>query len=86
MLIVMDKSTQEKHPPQPLQTNKKHFKIAVFVLTSYNGLFIITNKNIKVFFTVSINDDDFNVISITPGAYELERLDDKKKQFTIKDG
>ena len=30
MLIVMDKSTHEKHLSQPLQTSIKRFKIAVF--------------------------------------------------------
>ena len=29
MLIVMDISTPEEHLSQPLQTNIKHFKIAV---------------------------------------------------------
>ena len=33
LLIVMDKSTHEEHLFQPLQTNNKHFKIAVTFLT-----------------------------------------------------
>ena len=43
MLIVMDKSTQEEHLSQPLQTNNKQFKIAVTFLTGYNGIFNVAN-------------------------------------------
>ena len=76
MSIVMDKSTHEEHLSQPLQTNNKHFKIAVTFLTGYNGIFNVTNSNNEIYFTKSINDDDFGVISISPGAYELESLND----------
>ena len=34
MLIVVNKSTHEEHIFQPLQTNKKQFKIAVTCLTA----------------------------------------------------
>ena len=34
MLIVMDKSTHEKHLSQPLQKNNKQFKLAVTSLTA----------------------------------------------------
>ena len=43
MLIVMNKSTPGEHLSQPLQTNKKRFKIAVTFLTGFNGLFNVTN-------------------------------------------
>ena len=33
MLIVMDKSTHQKHLSQPLQTNNNQFKNAVTILT-----------------------------------------------------
>ena len=46
----MDKSTHEKHLSQSLQTNNKHFKIAVTFLTGYNGIFNGTNSN-NVFFS-----------------------------------
>ena len=46
MLIVMDKSTHEEHLSQPLRTNNKQFKLAVF-LTGYNGIFNVTDKNNK---------------------------------------
>ena len=50
MLIVMDKSTHEEHLSQPLQTNKKLFKIAVTFLSAYNGIFNVTNKKKQVLF------------------------------------
>ena len=33
ILIVMDKSTHEEHLFQPLQTNNRHFNVAVTFLT-----------------------------------------------------
>ena len=45
IIIVMDKSTHEEHLSQPLQTNVKHYKIAVTFLTDYNGIFNITKSN-----------------------------------------
>ena len=50
MLIVMDKSTHEEHLNQPLQTNNKQFKVAVIFLTGFNGIFNLTNSNIKFYF------------------------------------
>ena len=47
MLIVMDNSTHEEHLSQPLQTKNKQFKIAVTFLTAYNGIFNVTNSNIR---------------------------------------
>ena len=44
MLIVMDKSTHEEHLSQPLPIKNKRFKIAVTLLTGYNGIFNVTNK------------------------------------------
>ena len=86
MVVVMDKSTYEEHLSQPLQTNKKQFKIAVTFLTGYNGFFNVTDKKIKFYFTKSAKDDDFSVISIPPCAYELESLNDEIKRIIIKDG
>ena len=72
MLIVMDKSTHEEHLSHPLQTNNKQFKIAVTFLTRYNGIFNVTSKNNKFYFTKSINDEDGYIkITILPGAYEI---------------
>ena len=85
LLIVMDKSTHEEHLSQPLQTNNEQFHIAVPFLTGYNGSFNVTNKNNNFYFTVSINDDDFSVFSIPPGAFELESLNDEIKRIIIKE-
>ena len=84
MLIVMDKSTQEEYFSQPLQTNNKQFKIAVTFLTGYNGIFNVTNANNKFYFTKSISDEDgFVQITISPGAYELENLNNEIKRIII---
>ena len=86
MFIVIDKSLHEEQLDQPLQTNIKYFKNVVTFLTGYIGIFNITNKNKKFYFTVLISDDDFNVIYIPPGAYELESLENEIKRVNIRDG
>ena len=69
MLVVMDKSTNEEHLSQPLQTNNKQFKIAVTFLTAYNVILNVTYSNIKFYFKKTItNEDDFIQITIPPGA------------------
>ena len=84
MLIVMDKSTHEKHFYQPLQTNNKQFKIAVTSVTGYNGIFIVTNSNNKFYSMKSITDEDsFVQITRPPGAYEIEALDKELKMIII---
>ena len=62
MLIVMDQSTHEEHLSQPLQTNNKQYKIGVTFLTGYDGIFNITNSNIKFCFIKSITDKDGYII------------------------
>ena len=47
ILIVMDKSTHEEHFSLSLQVNKNQYKIAVILLTGYNGIFNVTNKIIN---------------------------------------
>ena len=83
MLIVMDKSTHEEHLSQPLQTNNKQFKIAITFLNAYNGIFNVTDKNNKFYFLKSITDDEYIIITIPPGAYEIESLDSEIKRITI---
>ena len=84
LLIVMDKSTHEEHLFQPLQTNNKQFKKAVTFLSAYNGIFNVTNLNNKFCFTKSITDDDhYTLITISPGAYEIESLNDEIKRIII---
>ena len=78
MLIVTDKSPHEKHLSQPLQTNIKHFGIANTFLTGYNGIFNATKKNKKFYFKKSITDgDDLIQITLPPGAYEIEKLNNE---------
>ena len=83
ILIVMDKSIHEEHLFQPLQTNNKHFKLAVTFLSAYNGIFNVTNENNKFYFFKSISDDDHIQISIRPGVYEIEALDNEIKRIII---
>ena len=86
-LIVMDKSTHGEHLSQPFQTNNKQFKIAITFLTGYNGIFNVTNKNNNFFFVKSITDEDGYIqITIPPGAYELESLNNEIKRIIIDEG
>ena len=47
LFIIMDKSTHEEHLLDSLQTNNKKFKLAIFFLAGYNGIFNVTNLNIR---------------------------------------
>ena len=86
ILIIMDKSTHQEHLFQPLQTNNKQFKTAVTFLSAYNGIFNVTNENNKFYFTKSITDDNrYIMITIPPGAYEIESLNDEIKRIIIND-
>ena len=86
MLIVVDKATHEEHLPQPLQNNKKQFKIAVTFLNGYNGIFNVTDKNIKFYFNTSFGDIEPRFVNIPPGVYELENLDNEIKRICFTDG
>ena len=84
MLIVMVKSTHTEPLFQPLQTNNRQFKIAVFFLTGYNGFFNLTNSTKKFYFKKTItNEDGFVQITIPPGAYEIEAVDQELKRIII---
>ena len=84
ILIVMKKSTNEEHFAQALKTNNKQFKLAVRFLSGYNGIFIVTNENNKIYFEKTISDDDgFIEITIPTGAYEIESLNNEIKRITI---
>ena len=83
MLIVMDKSTHKEHLSQPLQTNEKQFKIAITFLTGFNGIYDVTDKNNILYFLKSITDDDYIIITIPPGAYEIEALDKEIRRIII---
>ena len=66
MFIVMDKSTHEEHLAQPLQTNNKHFKLAVTFHSSYKGVFNVTDKNNKFYFMKSITDKEGYIQTTIP--------------------
>ena len=52
----------------------------------YNGIFNVTNKNIKLFFKKAIKNEDFIQITIPPGAYEIESLNNEIKSIIIEKG
>ena len=84
MLIDKDKSTHEEHLSQPLETNNKQFKKAVTFLTGHNCIFNVTNSNNKFYFMNSFTDeDDFIQITIPPGAFEIESLNDEIKRINL---
>ena len=86
MLIDMDKSSHEEHLSQPLQTNNKQFKIAVTFLFAYNGIFNVTSRKNKFYFEKALIDEDFFQITISPGAYEIESLDDEIRRIIFDEG
>ena len=55
-------------------------------MTANNCVFHITNKNNKFYFTRSFNDDRYSQISIGPGAYERESLNNEIKRAIIEEG
>ena len=83
----MDKSTNQETLFQPLQTNIKHFKIAVTILAGCNGIFNVLDKNIKFYFVKSITDEaGFIQFTVSPGAYEIESLNNLIKRIIIDEG
>ena len=85
MLIVMKKSSHEKHLSQPLQTKNKQYKIAVTFLNCYIGIFNVTNKNLEFFFISVIEGAEYNII-IPQGAYEKESLNAEFKRNVTDEG
>ena len=84
MSFLMDKSTDEENLSQPRQTNRNQFKIAVTLLTGYNGIFNVTDKNHKFHFMKSIPDKDGYIqITIPHGVYEIESLNNEPKRIII---
>ena len=87
IFIVRDKSTHEEHLSQPLTTNNKQFKVAVTFLNGFNGIFNATSKKIKFYFLKSITDENGYIqITIPPGAYEVESLNNEIKRINIDEG
>ena len=83
MLILMDKSIHENNSSQQLQPHNKQFTNAVIILNGHHGIFIVTGKTDSSFFERSINDVDFNVKTIPPGASEFESLNNEIKRKVI---
>ena len=55
-------------------------------MTAFNGIFNVTDSNNKFYLTKSITDDDhYIMITIPPGAYEIEALNDEIKRINIDD-
>ena len=79
----MEKSTHEEHLFQTLQTNNKQFKIAVTWFSCYNGIFNVTNSNNRFYFKKALIDEEFIQITIYPGAYEIESLNNEIKRIII---
>ena len=78
LLLSMNEYTHEENFSQPLQTFIKQFSIAVTFLSGYNGIFDVTNKNKKLYFEKSFTDKvGFIQETFSPGAYELESLNDE---------
>ena len=84
LLDVMDKSAHEEHLSQPLQTNIKQFNLAITFLSGYNGIFNVTKTNNRFHFKKTISDEyGFIQITIPPGIYEIESLNDENKRIIL---
>ena len=90
----MDKSIHEGLLSQPLQTNNKlkkylqknKVKIGVTFLIGFNGIFIVTSKNNKIYIAKTISDEDgFIQLINRKGAYELESLNNKIKRIIVEE-
>ena len=86
MLIVMDESTHEEHISQPLQINKRQFKIDVTFLSGYSGTFNVTKKNNKFIFISVSEVVELNINTILSAAYEVESLLKEIKRSIIDEG
>ena len=62
-------------------------KKTVTFLSAYKGIFNVTNITKKFYFKKTITDEDgFIQITIPPGAYEIESLNDEIKRVIIDEG
>ena len=87
MLIVMDKSIHEDNLFQRLQIINKQLKKEVTFLTGYNGFSNVINSNNRFYFKKTITDEDYFIkITIPPGTYEIERLNNEIRRIVIYEG
>ena len=82
----MNKSAHEEHLAQPLQTKNKQYKRALTFLSGFNGILNVTNLNNNFYFKKSFNDGDLIQIGLSPGAYNIESLNDEIKRIIIDKG
>ena len=82
----MDKSTHEEHLFQLLKPNKKQLKRAVTFLSAYNGIFNVTNLNTKLYSKKAFINRDFIQVTIRPGDYEIESLDNEIERVIVDEG
>ena len=81
MLIITYIPFHEAHQSQPLQSNKKEFKIDVTFLSGFKSIFKVTNKKNKFCCTMSSSIDDFNQLTVPPGTYGIESLNNEIKRI-----
>ena len=87
IMIVMDESTHEEHLSEPLQTNNKHFKITVTLLTGYNGSFNVRDKNNNFYFAKpNIDRNGLIHITIPRGACKIESLSEENRRINSEEG
>ena len=85
-MIIIDKPTREESLSQPLQTINEQFKIAVTFLSGHNGIFKVTNKQIKFIFLSVFGRAEHNIIKSPAGAYEMESLNAANKRNIFEEG
>ena len=83
--IVTDKPIHQEHLSQTLQFNIKQIRVPIIFLNEYNGILNFTNKNDKFIFISIFEGAEYNVLTIPPGAYEMESLDKEIKRIVIKE-
>ena len=84
--MLLDNIIHEDFLSQPLQTVIKQFKIAVTLLTGDNGTSNVTCKKRKLISMSVFGGVEYIVITIPPGAYQLESLSTKNKRIMNDEG
>ena len=82
----MEKSINEEHLSQPLQTKNKQFELAITFLNVHNSIFSIINKNNNIILIPVYEGAGYNIITIPPGADEIESIKKEIKIKTIEEG
>ena len=77
MLIVLKENTHKETFFEPLQTKKNQFEKTLNFLTVNNRFFNVTSKTKDIYFTTPNDNHKISIVTIAPGAYELENLNDE---------